>query len=141
MLIHVSRWSRYVAKEVPGAIQWNPQPSADIFSLGVSIYCLACPYYNPPREGTEWLALRTQQYQPLPEDLSPAMRELIAAMLHPDPTSRPTAERILAHPEVARADLLSYLSSHSLEIEEPQPFVELNRTASFTSAMSIVASL
>jgi serine/threonine protein kinase len=79
-------------------------PSADIFSLGLSVYELAANL-EVPLEGPRWHELRSGTHTPtLPplrheEDLT----ELIHATMRPDPAQRPTAEQIVLKPGVQQA--------------------------------------
>jgi len=115
---------RYMAPEV---LQSVPrQASADMFSLGISMYevCLPLPpppapgmwghpqYSNPliahgsllPSEGPMWHRLRGGQADPLP-GRPPAIGQVIAACMAPEPGERPTAQQILALPLVHAASL------------------------------------
>jgi len=74
-------------------------PSADIFSLGLTLYELASNLsWELPSEGPRWQELRHGSHTPdLPSSRSPELGQLIHAMLKPDPTLRPSADAILDH--------------------------------------------
>lgn len=80
-------------------------PSADIFSLGLTLYELAsyCDFEVPP-DGTRWHELRegTPRLE-LPTSRSPELVPLIRAMMHPDHGKRPSADAIVTAPAVASA--------------------------------------
>lgn len=128
---------RYVARELFLVERWKPEPSADIFSLGASLFSMAFPSYSMPCEGDEWLALRANEYPSLPTHLGPGLNQIIADCLQNDPTKRPTAQNLLCRsPVVKRTDLISYLMRHDLTVEDFPPLIELNRSTSFTAAMA-----
>jgi serine/threonine protein kinase len=72
-------------------------PSSDIFSLGLTLYELASNLsWELPSEGPRWQELRQGSHSAdLPISRSPALGQLIQAMLKPDPTLRPSADVIL----------------------------------------------
>ena len=73
------------------------RPSADIFSLGLSLYELAseCTFVLPA-EGPRWHSIRNGE-SPLeiPSTRSLALMKLIKDMIHPNPNERPHATSIL----------------------------------------------
>ncbi|KPA82124.1 putative serine/threonine-protein kinase [Leptomonas pyrrhocoris] len=84
--------------------------AGDMFSLGMSLYELMSG--QPlPRNGDQFLALRRQ----VPVEMlrrrgySPALVKLVAALLHSDPTQRPTARQVLQYlrPSAAELQLLA----------------------------------
>lgn len=72
-------------------------PSADIFSLGLTLYELASNLsWELPSEGSRWQELRHGSHAPvMPHSRSPELGQLIQAMLNPDPALRPSADAIL----------------------------------------------
>lgn len=72
-------------------------PSADLFSLGLSLYELASSVaWELPSEGPRWLELRNGTHVPeLPKSRSKELSQLIQSMIHPVPEFRPTADDIL----------------------------------------------
>eukprot|EP01031_Cornospumella_fuschlensis_P035523 gene35523-43071_t len=71
-------------------------PSADMFSLGLSMYELALEEGGLPCEGDGWQRLRHDSYPPLPASSRrpPAFCQLIYALLCSDASRRPTAEEV-----------------------------------------------
>jgi serine/threonine protein kinase len=71
--------------------------SADIFSLGLSLYELASAVtWELPSEGPRWLELRSGSHVPeLPPSRSKELSCLIQSMIHPEAEFRPTADDIL----------------------------------------------
>jgi len=71
--------------------------SADMFSLGLTLYELASSAsWNLPSEGSLWHEVRSGTHVPvLPQCRSPELGQLVQAMISPDPTKRPTADKIL----------------------------------------------
>ena len=76
-------------------------PSADIFSLGLTLYDLASSSsWELPSEGSRWQELRNGSHFPdLPLSRSPEVSQLIKAMVNPDPRQRPTSDDILQRVE------------------------------------------
>jgi serine/threonine protein kinase len=79
-------------------------PSADIFSLGLTLYELASTCsWELPSEGSKWQELRNGSHSPdLPRSRCPELSQLIKAMINPDPKQRPTADDILERVEKVR---------------------------------------
>ena len=74
---------------------------ADIFALGVSAYHLLLKLPEPP--SGEWQPIR-QGCLNLPEWTPACLRKLLLAMVHPEPTARPTACQVVdAATQCARA--------------------------------------
>lgn len=87
--------SRYMAPEVLNGIYTK---SADIFSLGITLFELAS-YLELPGNGPLWHQLRQGQ---LPEKylhgFSDELRNLINQMVSPDPSKRPEIHELLQYP-------------------------------------------
>ena len=80
--------------------------AGDMFSLGMSLYELMSG--QPlPRNGDQFLALRRQvpAEQLRRRGYSPALIKLVAALLHSDPTQRPTARQVLQYLRPSQAEL------------------------------------
>lgn len=93
--------SYYMAKEL---LTYNPiQPSADIFSFGLMLYEL-CTAIELPQDGVTWHELRDGNSPSIPSDYSQDLHQLIRQMMHPDPTARPSAEKITQHPRLIELD-------------------------------------
>jgi membrane-associated tyrosine/threonine-specific cdc2-inhibitory kinase len=95
--------SRYLAMELMN--NSAQMPSADIFSLGITLYeaaydaeQLLCGYIALPSEGDFWQALR--QGTELVKKRPPALIQLIQQMMSPDPDLRPSANDVLKMVEV-----------------------------------------
>jgi serine/threonine protein kinase len=86
-----------------------PATSADIYSLGLVL--IEALSGRPPYPGSapvESLVARLTQQPPIPDDVSPAWRQLLSAMTRIEPQGRPTADdvataarRIAANPDAA----------------------------------------
>lgn len=71
---------------------------SDIFSLGATLYeiCLGRPL---PMDGEEWQDIRAGRLSPMPntrQDLSMIVKQ----MMDPDPQKRPSASKLLQHPQL-----------------------------------------
>mmetsp|Transcript_23960 Transcript_23960/g.26591 ORF Transcript_23960/g.26591 Transcript_23960/m.26591 type:complete len:428 (+) Transcript_23960:88-1371(+) len=76
--------------------------ASDIFSLGIMMLEMAC---NLNLTECPWQDLRAGMYPPQlddPERVSPELSFLIKAMLHPNPSERPTAQQLLEQPMVKK---------------------------------------
>jgi len=117
--------NRYMAPEV---LQTIPRhASADIFSLGITMYEISLPLPPPPppglwgnsnqysnmllsqgsllpSEGPLWHCMRTGKAESLP-GRPPAICQVIRACMAPDPHERPTPRQILALPLVHASNL------------------------------------
>jgi serine/threonine protein kinase len=96
-------------------------PSADIFSLGLTLYEFATDHHiELPSEGPRWHVLRSGK----PPDLSPyresELMEVIQLMTGPCVGNRPTADSLLENEKVKSAghgyDL--FLQEYILDVEE-----------------------
>lgn len=121
------------------------KPSADIFSLGITIYEIASIHtmrsaqevdgilgkpLSLPTEGEGWHRLRDGA-APTLLDRSHALSELVVGMLAPVPEARPTAEQLLQVPAVANVSRGN--SEVLIEAIMPRPIV--NRSSSFDPRM------
>jgi serine/threonine protein kinase len=86
---------------------WNNRPydaSSDLWSLGCMMYELCA--LRPPFVADSFPALKRAvthgKYQPIPRKFTDQLAKTIGLMLNLDPRRRPTAEQLLAHPEVAK---------------------------------------
>jgi serine/threonine protein kinase len=79
-------------------------PSADIFSLGLTLYELASTCsLELPSEGSKWQELRNGSHSPdLPRSRCPELSQLIKTMINPDPQRRPSADDILERLETVK---------------------------------------
>jgi len=80
-------------------------PSADIFSLGLTLYELASELdFDVPSNGPHWHELRSGQHRPrIPSCRSNDLLQLIQLLLSPGIEQRPTADTILTNSKVASA--------------------------------------
>lgn len=128
-------------------------PSADIFSLGLTVYELCYTQEQIekgtlllPTEGPLWHKLREGESDPV-QNRPMEMVTLIQKMLLPDPAARPTAEIIVSLPEVAvmandeDPDLLNApeighpsSSSHLPSLQRPLSFHSIYRVGSISEA-------
>ncbi|CAJ1967302.1 unnamed protein product [Cylindrotheca closterium] len=87
--------TRYMPSELLSSM--TRQPSADIFSLGLTLYEIASDHHiELPSEGPLWHRLRTNSMPQLPDFRGLPFCELIKAMTHPSAQRRPTADEILS---------------------------------------------
>lgn len=107
--------SQYMAPELL-AIDYTPTSAADIFSLGLLLLEIATGL-ELPLTGSKWHDLREGKAgEYLSGSItSPNLQAVIESMLHPDPSQRPTALRII--------EQLKYLApSGSRTMNTPSPF-------------------
>ena len=93
--------NRYMAPEVTRDDEVTL--SADIFSLGMTIFEAAC-LIELPNSGSSWDLLRGSDpcsISEFPSFYSYELQQLLNKMLHPSPGERPSIEDIIAHPRVA----------------------------------------
>lgn len=102
-------------------------PSADMFSLGLTLFEICCFYatvtttntgnagivdkdasslrltvqHGLPSNGSLWHTLREDNAPPLPQQRDSTLQQLVAACMKRDPTVRPTAVQVLGMPKVA----------------------------------------
>lgn len=75
--------------------------SADVFSLGVSLFELAMG--APLEDRSAWYPAALDSLPDMLPQLSAGFCDVLAAMMHPDPNCRPTVAELLEHPMVASA--------------------------------------
>ena len=124
-------------------------PSADIFSLGLTLYetCISCtPQHREavaagssplPLEGPLWHILRDGEAPP-PQDRAVALCTLIHACLHPITSERPSTESILALPELIN---ITSMTGTDLLLESAPKMpakVPLARATSFLESMNSI---
>lgn len=147
--------SRYMAKELLN--DPNRLPSADIFSLGITLYEIASIHtmepaseldgilgrpLSLPTEGEGWHQLRDGAAPPLLNRPS-TMAHMIQAMLHPVPDQRPTASQLLLVPEVIYGrQQIPYLQQQNQSRGQEQILIDaiiprpvINRSSSFEPDM------
>jgi serine/threonine protein kinase len=111
----------YMAPELLSSEERHP--SADIFSLGLTLYELASPCsWELPSEGSKWQELRNGSHSPdLPRSRCPELSQLIKTMINPHPQRRPSADDILERLErvkEARNRCDDFLRDYIKAIEE-----------------------
>lgn len=98
-------------------------PSADIFSMGLTLYELASDLaFHVPSDGPRWHELRrngSDAFQ-LPSCRSHELIELIKAMIQPDRVKRPAADGVVVLPKVVAAghSCDEFLRDYIRDIEE-----------------------
>merc|ERR1719271_399094 len=93
--------------------------SVDVWAAGVALYAMlsaAAPFDVP--ESVEDTAQRIRDAQPhtsfpepIWEKVSPAARDLIQCLLHPDPNERITLDKVMAHPWLSPVDSVDAVDS------------------------------
>ncbi len=86
----------YMAKELLETSE--RYPSADMFSLGITLYAMAAGMLELPMRGQGWHDLREGNPPPLPKDCCPRLREVIASLMHPNAKERLTANALRQEP-------------------------------------------
>ncbi|CAB9520720.1 associated tyrosine- and threonine-specific cdc2-inhibitory kinase [Seminavis robusta] len=98
------------------------QTSADIFSLGLTLYEMAAGLgFDLPKQGPRWHELRNGSHLPeLPPSRDPALSGLIQQMISPTSAQRPVADTILKHDKVSLAGRScdEFLRDYIHDIEE-----------------------
>jgi serine/threonine protein kinase len=104
-----------------------PAISADIYSLGlVLIEALSGQPPYPGSAPVESLVARLTTQPPIPENVTPAWRQLITAMTMIDPKSRPSADDVAAEARrIARNPDAAPVSSSTLPLPVLPPKPEL----------------
>jgi hypothetical protein len=89
--------SRYMSMELLSG-DHKDLTKSDIFSLGATLYeiCLGRPL---PMDGQEWQDIRAGRLSPLPNTRQD-MAAIIAHMMDPVAANRPTASKLLEHPQL-----------------------------------------
>jgi serine/threonine protein kinase len=91
----------YMALEVYKRQHFDPW-AADVFSLGATLFTLLCqkPFWDTPEPYTaaNVTAHLTNKERRRQVPLSAEAKDLLCAMLHPNPQQRPTLRDMLAHP-------------------------------------------
>ena len=141
----------------PEVLSTQPRhASADMFSLGITIYevCLPLPppppamwagqnhqYHNPlihqgsllPSEGPIWHKLRKGNADPL-SGRPPALCQIIAACMAPEPSERPLPHQLLALPLIYAASLEPDPTLANVKIRAMPPPANFHRSASMNDA-------
>ncbi len=86
----------YMAKEL--LISSERYPSADMFSMGITLYAMAAGMLELPMRGQGWHDLRERNPPPLPKDCCPRLHEVIASLMHPNTKDRLTADALRKEP-------------------------------------------
>ncbi len=86
----------YMAKELLETSE--RYPSADMFSMGITLYAMAAGMLELPMRGQGWHDLREGNPPPLPKDCCPRLREVVALLVHPNPKERLTADALRQEP-------------------------------------------
>ncbi|KAF0742913.1 hypothetical protein Ae201684P_000832 [Aphanomyces euteiches] len=98
--------STYMAAELLDSSARHP--SADIFSLGLSLMELATGV-ELPSQGEQWHAFRRGEILPeFANACSPTFLELVKKMLEPSPQERPSSLHLVAHPRVQHAGTIPW---------------------------------
>ncbi|KAF3770547.1 hypothetical protein M406DRAFT_87404 [Cryphonectria parasitica EP155] len=111
--------------------------AADIWSMGVSLYCLRYGHipFNESGVLEMYEAIKTNTPQ-LPEDENPLFRDLIMRLMEKDPMKRITMPEIREHPWVTKEGADPLLSTEENCSEPVEPPNELEVSHAFTRRMS-----
>ena len=84
----------YMAPEQCGAVEHRGAigGATDVWGLGATLYHAVTGHVPFPRDGDERFPQLTEEPRPLPADVPEPLRELLLAMLHKDPSERPSAK-------------------------------------------------
>lgn len=98
-------------------------PSADIFSLGLTLYELTANFsFVLPSEGPKWHSIRSgEKMSEIPSSRSKDLPTLIQNMIHPDPSKRPSATAILHEvPKVKKSESLNdkFLTDYVQDVDD-----------------------
>ncbi len=125
-------------------------PSADIFSLGVTLYELSYSAHkletgciSLPFEGAPWHDLRQGRAQPI-ADRPATLVALITAAMAPVPRDRPTAAQILSAREVAAVKDCAdetLLAARPIITQQPAVCRSNSFNPAFMSSLSINTAL
>jgi serine/threonine protein kinase len=111
--------ARYMPPELLSSI--TRQPSADIFSLGLTLYEISTEHHvEMPSEGPQWHELRSDSCPKLPTFRGYELTQLIKAMTDPCEQRRPKVDNILLNELVVSAGhgCDEFLRDYLLDIEE-----------------------
>ncbi|EXK42113.1 CAMKK/CAMKK-META protein kinase [Fusarium oxysporum f. sp. lycopersici 4287] len=111
--------------------------AADIWSMGVSLYCLKYGRIPFNRDGVldMYDAIRTDEPS-IPEDENPDFADLMQKLLNKDPEQRITMDKLREHPWVTKqgTDTLLSAEENCANMVEPPNELEVNRA--FTRKMN-----
>lgn len=99
-LVELEGDGAYMAKELLASRE--RLPSADIFCLGITLLEVVTGM-KLPSSGEQWHELRSGKLPAFPSEYSSDLTELIGRMMLAEPTSRPSAAWVCAHPRVKTA--------------------------------------
>lgn len=121
-------------------------PPSDIWSLGLTLYCLAVgqnPYHHAINEGAAgyWglvKMIRESEAPNIPSSLpfSPYCRDFISQCVQKNPESRATAQQLLSHPWLMHGD---ELWRQSVDRGDPNPLA--NRTDHDTHDIGVILNI
>lgn len=120
----------YMAPEIVKRLEYEGKPT-DMWSMGVLLYALLCGCF-PFRARTYPDLYRriARGYFSIPEELSPAVRDLVHQLLTVDPHSRATTTKALSHPwlqtQLVSAPDISRLRSENPILISQKPLDDLN---------------
>jgi len=120
----------YMAPEIVKRLEYEGKPT-DMWSMGILLYALLCGCF-PFRARTYPDLYRriARGYFSVPDELSPAVKDLLQQLLTLDPHSRATASRALSHPwlqtQLTSAPDISRLRSENPILISLKPLDDLN---------------